>query len=654
MPWPLPTEAWSAGGIGLDPRPTFARHRRNDRARPDARANRSRARGVAAIAANAAIVLIPLFFSSIPLNNDDDHHHHYQHHHDAQETELSREQGGRRERPERAVGPPSSTMPTTAHQWRGRLQPRHGIVGLCFLATFTAYVERVGFSIAFTSLARQVGFDEQVKGAVMSAFYWGYGVSQVRDNRTMKMGRARPRETHWRGSLLCKKGRRRRRRRAAPDADADAAAHATTPTQPTNNHPQPKQQIPGGWAAQLYGGRKTLLGSFLAWSLLSLLTPMGSKGSSGGASILRPPHPWLVASARAGVGVAQGFLIPAVHTVLSQWVPPHERARAVSLSTSGMYLGSAAAMLALPGVVARAGPGASVSLVGFLGLAWAALWFVVGREVPHREAIIPLSTTTVSGGGGSVVVASASPSGGGGGKEGAAAATNGGDDPPSDASTTTSISKGRPSATPWRRMLASPAVLAIVCNNFAFHYAFYVVLNWLPTFFSAVLGRDLAALGPLPKALPYLAMFACSNAGGWAGDWLIAPPRSWRVADARKAVNAAGMLSASLALLLMPALAQGGGKGAGGGGGGGGSASSTAITSVAFDHSGSYLAVAGGPGGVKVYQTGKSEWRELGAWPASAVAKKSAAAVAWAADAKALLVAGSDHNLRVLEAPAKE
>jgi ACS family sodium-dependent inorganic phosphate cotransporter len=295
---------------------------------------------------------------------------------------------------------------------------------------------------------------------------------------------------------------------------------------------------------------------------------MGSSSSSSSStngSILRPPHPWLVASARAGVGVAQGFLIPAVHTVLSQWVPPHERARAVSLSTSGMYLGSAAAMLALPGVVARAGPGASVALVGFLGLAWAALWFAVGREVPHREAIIPLSTT-VSGGGSAV--ASASPSGGGG--KGAAAATNGGGEPPSADGTdpTTAINKGRPSATPWRRMLASPAVLAIVCNNFAFHYAFYVVLNWLPTFFSAVLGRDLAALGPLPKALPYLAMFACSNAGGWAGDWLIAPPRSWRVADARKAVNAAGMLSASLALLLMPALASGGGKGEGGGGGG--------------------------------------------------------------------------------------
>jgi hypothetical protein len=33
-------------------------------------------------------------------------------------------------------------------------------------------------------------------------------------------------------------------------------------------------------------------------------------------------------------------------------------------------------------------------------------------------------------------------------------------------------------------MLLSPAVWAIVANNFAFHYAFYVVMNWLPTYFN--------------------------------------------------------------------------------------------------------------------------------------------------------------------------
>lgn len=45
-------------------------------------------------------------------------------------------------------------------------------------------------------------------------------------------------------------------------------------------------------------------------------------------------------------------------------------------------------------------------------------------------------------------------------------------------------SKGRPSPTPWARMMASPAVWAIVVNNFSFHYAFYVVMNWLPTYFN--------------------------------------------------------------------------------------------------------------------------------------------------------------------------
>jgi hypothetical protein len=44
--------------------------------------------------------------------------------------------------------------------------------------------------------------------------------------------------------------------------------------------------------------------------------------------------------------------------------------------------------------------------------------------------------------------------------------------------------KGRPAPTPWGPMLRSPAVWAIVVNNFAFHYAFYLVMNWLPTYFN--------------------------------------------------------------------------------------------------------------------------------------------------------------------------
>lgn len=37
-----------------------------------------------------------------------------------------------------------------------QLQPRFQVVLACFLATLTAYVERVGFSIAFTAMAAEV------------------------------------------------------------------------------------------------------------------------------------------------------------------------------------------------------------------------------------------------------------------------------------------------------------------------------------------------------------------------------------------------------------------------------------------------------------------------------------------------------------------
>lgn len=48
-----------------------------------------------------------------------------------------------------------------------------------------------------------------------------------------------------------------------------------------------------------------------------------------------------------------------------------------------------------------------------------------------------------------------------------------------------------------------------------------------------------------------LTMFAASNAGGWAGDWLINQRRSG-VAAGRKAVNTAGFWAAAAALMLMP------------------------------------------------------------------------------------------------------
>lgn len=64
--------------------------------------------------------------------------------------------------------------------------------------------------------------------------------------------------------------------------------------------------MPGGWAAQRWGGRNTLMLSFALWSTASILTPINSVASAP------------IAAARMAVGVSQGLLIPSIHTVLAQ------------------------------------------------------------------------------------------------------------------------------------------------------------------------------------------------------------------------------------------------------------------------------------------------------------------------------------------------
>ena len=58
--------------------------------------------------------------------------------------------------------PAACRLPPPARRTRLRLlplsiEPRFQVVLACFLATMTAYVERIGFSIAFTAMAKEVG-----------------------------------------------------------------------------------------------------------------------------------------------------------------------------------------------------------------------------------------------------------------------------------------------------------------------------------------------------------------------------------------------------------------------------------------------------------------------------------------------------------------
>ena len=70
---------------------------------------------------------------------------------------------------------------------------------------------------------------------------------------------------------------------------------------------------------------------------------------------------------RFGVGCAMGTVFPALHSVLARAVPLEARNRAVSFMTSGMYFGSAFAMVFVPCVMGLGGAHLAFTSVGFHG-----------------------------------------------------------------------------------------------------------------------------------------------------------------------------------------------------------------------------------------------------------------------------------------------
>jgi sugar phosphate permease len=56
---------------------------------------------------------------------------------------------------------------------------RHVIVLLTFICTNVSYIERVGFSIAYTVAADTIDVSQANKGMILSMFYYGYVLSQI-------------------------------------------------------------------------------------------------------------------------------------------------------------------------------------------------------------------------------------------------------------------------------------------------------------------------------------------------------------------------------------------------------------------------------------------------------------------------------------------
>lgn len=258
-------------------------------------------------------------------------------------------------------------------------------------------------------------------------------------------------------------------------------------------------QVVGGRLADRFGGKAVLGAGVLLWSLFTILTPPAAYLGFG-----------LLILVRILMGTGEAVTFPSIYTLYSRWVPLTERSRAVALANSGIPMGTVFALVVTPIIVIHLGWEWAFYLFGAVGVLWYAVWHV---KVTSSPADHPGVTAAER------------------------AEIEGGVTPRSEAD-----------AVPWKALLSSLPVWAIIVAHFCNNWSLYVLLSWLPTFVNQGLGVDYDAVGWVTM-IPHIASFVFLNVAGNIADRLIASGMD--VTRVRKLMQSIGFGGIATALLIV-------------------------------------------------------------------------------------------------------
>lgn len=233
-------------------------------------------------------------------------------------------------------------------------------------------------------------------------------------------------------------------------------------------------QLPAGPLARRFGGKVMILTGLAISSVLTVLTPFFA--SFGGWK-------WLCA-VRLVMGVSQGILFPSVHTVISAWATPKERASMSNFSYAGNQFGTIL-MLAVSGLLISVGGWPSVFYVsGGFGCVFSAAYYVWGASSPAESKHISEEEREFIE------------------LQHASERTGNAEKP------------HRQQAIPWSKIIASPAVWALIVVQSAYVFGFWTLLTQIPSYMDKVLNKDIKE-NALLSSLPYIAMITISFGFAW-------------------------------------------------------------------------------------------------------------------------------------------
>ncbi|XP_046680594.1 putative inorganic phosphate cotransporter isoform X1 [Homalodisca vitripennis] len=234
-------------------------------------------------------------------------------------------------------------------------------------------------------------------------------------------------------------------------------------------------QIPAGHMARKFGPKYLLFGAMLVCSVFTLLSPFIAENCS-----------WMYfCLTRVVQGLAQGFFFPCVNTHMAKWAPPPERSRIFSFVFGGTQLGTVVTLF-VAGYLA-AGPWGWPSIfysTGLCGVLWAVAWLFLGANSPDTHPSISDSEREYI-----------------------------------KAALVSSSDQSSTMRTPWRDIVTSVPLWALLIAHLGQNWGFWMLLTMLPNYLSHVLGFNIKSNG-LFSSIPYMVMWSLTIVFSWIADYI--------------------------------------------------------------------------------------------------------------------------------------
>jgi ACS family glucarate transporter-like MFS transporter len=235
-------------------------------------------------------------------------------------------------------------------------------------------------------------------------------------------------------------------------------------------------QIPSGWAADTFGPRKTLTLAILCWAVLTMamnLVPTIAIRMSLNLA-------WTFGVLRFLTGLGEAASYPNANRMVASWTSRTERGIGSSLLLGGVGAGGVMAPALFAMTMQHWGWQSSFLVSGLFALIVASIWFLFSTNRPEDHPRINSAELKLLGRDrGSPRIA--------------------------------------PAKTPWRTILSSGSVWALLLSYFFHGYTPFIYFSWFFIYLTHVRGLTVAK-GGLWGTTPFIAMTVMSPLGGWLSD----------------------------------------------------------------------------------------------------------------------------------------